>query len=294
MALRSMVAELDAANLDGSFTGRAGGFPNAREPSLRRYLVAHRIDWRPRPWLTIAFMEQMLSSGQDATISLPALIPTSVHVFLNDGPPKNYENNNIIGGLLSAQRGRVSVTGQFAMDDFDVLDRVEPASLALTGDLVLAGSRTDLGLTLTAVTARAYDTGLPEQSFLYGNRGIATQFSDYLHARTFADIYLNDLLPGLTVRPELHLLIQGERDIRQPWPANDEVGLIFIGTPERTVRAGAQIRLQPSPWWWFQADIGVNHTANDGFVEGADATRILGFVEGGAQLRFGAPIRLSW
>jgi len=294
LALRSMAAELDAANLDGTFTGRAGGFPNAREPTLRRYLVAHRIDWRPRPWLTIAFIEQMISSGQDASLSLPAVIPTSLHVFLNDGPPKNYENNNIIGGLFSVQRGRVSVTGQLAVDDFDVLDRLEPASLALTGDLILAGAHADVGLALTAVTARAYDTGLPEQSFLYGDRGIGTQFSDYLHARTFADVYLDDLVSGLTVRPELHLLVQGERDIRQPWPTNDEVGLIFIGTPERTVRAGAQVRLQPSPWWWLQADLGVNHTVNDGFVDGASSTRFVGFIEGGAKLRLGKMLRLSW
>lgn len=294
LALRSMAAELDAALLDGTFTGRAGGWENARGATLRRFLVAHRIDWRPRPWLTIAFMEQMLSSGQDATLSFPAIIPTSLHVFLNDSPPKNYENNNIIGGLFSVQRGRVSVTGQLAMDDFDVLDRLEPASIALTGDLIVAGSRADIGLALTAVTARAYDTGLPEQSFLYGDRGIATQFSDYLHTRLVADVYLDDVVAGLTVRPEMHLLVQGERDIRQPWPTNDEVGLIFTGTPERTVRAGMQVRLQPSPWWWVQADLGVNHTANDGFVDGASATRFVGFLEGGARLRVGTPVRLTW
>jgi hypothetical protein len=294
LAFRSMAAELDAATLDGTFTGRAGGFPNAREPTLRRYLVAHRLDWRPRPWLTIALIEQMLSSGQDATLSLQAAIPTSVHVFLNDSPPKNYENNNIIGGLFSIQRGRVSVMGQMALDDFDVLDGLEPASLALTGDLSISTDHADLGLALTIVTARAYDTGLPEQSYLYGDRGIGTQFSDFLHARTFADVYLEDIVPGLTVRPEVHFLIQGERDIRQPWPGNDEVGLIFIGTPEHTVRVGAQVQLQPSPWWWLRADLGVNHTTNDGFVEGTTVTRLIGFIEGGAKLRLGTPLRLSW
>ena len=294
LALRSMAAELDAANIDGTFTGRAGAIPNAREPSLRRYLVAHRIDWRPRPWLTVAFIEQMISSGQDATWSLPAVIPTSLHVFLNDSPPKNVENNNIIGGLFSVQRGRVSITGQLAMDDFDILDRLEPASVALTGDLIVAGTRADVGLSLTAVTSRAYDTGLPEQAFLYGDRGIGTQFSDFLHARTFADVYLEDVISGLTVRPEVHLLIQGERDIRQPFPTNDEAGLIFTGTPERTVRGGAQVRLQPTPWWWIQANLGVNHTTDDRFVDGASATRFVGWIEGGAKLRLGRTTPLSW
>ena len=296
LALRSVAAELDAATLEGEFTGRTGN--QSREPSLRRYLVAHRFDWRPRPWLTVAFVESMLYSGRNASLSLPSVLPTALYAFLNDGPPKNNENNNIIGGLFHVQRGRVAVTGQLALDDFDVLrkgETAEPASLALTGDLTVAGvghDRVDAGLSLTAVTSRAYDTGFPEQSFLFAERGLGTQFSDYLHARAFAEAALGRSA-GLTVRPELHLLVQGERDIRQPYPAND-VPLIFVGTAERTVRAGLQVRLQPSPWWWVQADLGVNRTSNEGFVDGATVTRFVGLVEGGARIRLRAPTRLSW
>ena len=299
LALRSSLSELDAALPDGTFTGRAGAIPNQNETSIRRYLVAHRIDWRPRPWLTVTFVETMLYSGLGSSISLPAALPSALYVFLNDGPPKNNENNNIIGGILTLQRGRVLVSGQFALDDLDILDANEPGSLALTGDLTVAGDRADLGLALTAVSGRAYDTGLPEQSFLFADRGIATQFSDYVLARTYADVYLDDLAPGLTLRPELQVLVQGERDIRQPYPddVNAEgykVPFIFAGTPERTVRAGATVRLQPSPWWWVQADLGVNRTFDDGFLAGVNATRVVGFVEGGARIRLGTPVRLRW
>ena len=299
LALRSSLSELDSALPDGTFTGRAGAAPEGSNPSIRRYLVAHRIDWRPRPWVTVTFVETMLYSGFGSSVSLPAALPSALYVFLNDGPPKNNENNNIIGGILTVQRGRVQVSGQFAMDDLDILDRTEPGSLALTGDLTVAGERADLGLALTAVSGRAYDTGFPEQSFLFANRGIATQFSDYVLARTFADVYLDDLTPGLTVRPEVQLLVQGERDIRQPYPNDknpegDKVPFIFAGTPERTLRAGATVRLQPSPWWWVQADLGINRTADDGFQEGTTVTRLVGFVEGGARIRLGAPVRLSW
>ena len=299
LALRSSLSELDSALPDGTFTGRAGATPNQNETSIRRYLVAHRIDWRPRPWVTVTFVETMLYSGLGSSISLPAALPSALYVFLNDGPPKNNENNNIIGGILTVQRGRVFVSGQFAMDDLDLIDRNEPGSLALTGDLTVAGERADLGVALTAVSGRAYDTGLPEQSFLFGNRGIATQFSDYVHARAFADVYLDALAPGLTVRPEVQLLVQGERDIRQPYPddvnaGEDKLPFIFAGTPERTLRAGATVRLQPSPWWWVQADLGINRTLDDGFQAGADVTRVVGFVSGGARLRLGTPVRLSW
>ena len=291
LALRSLVGELDAATLDGEFTARTGN--RSREPSLRRYLVAHRVDWRPRPWLTVAFVESMLYSGNGTSLALPEILPTALYGFLNDGPPKNNEHNNLIGGLFHIQRGRVAVTGQLAMDDFDVLGGEEPASVALTGDLTVAGlgDRVDAGLGLTVVTARAYDTGSPEQSYLFGERGIGTQFSDFVHVRTFADVYLDGLVPGLTVRPELHLLVQGERDIRQPYPPN-EVPLIFVGDAETTVRTGLKVRLQPSPWWWLAADLGVNRTQNDGFVDGLDATRFVGFVEGGARIRLRAPVPL--
>ena len=299
LALRSSLSEMDSALPDGTFTGRAGAIPNQNETSIRRYLVAHRIDWRPRPWVTVTFVETMLYSGLGSSISLPAALPSALYVFLNDGPPKNNENNNIIGGILTVQRGRILVSGQFAMDDLDILDRNEPGSLALTGDLTVAGARADLGLALTAVSGRAYDTGIPEQSFLFADRGIATQFSDYVLARTYADVYLDDLTPGLSIRPEIQLLVQGERDIRQPYPNDtdpegEKVPFIFAGTPERTLRAGATVRLQPSPWWWIRADLGVNRTVDDGFEAGENATRLVGFVEGGARIRLGTPVRLSW
>jgi hypothetical protein len=293
IAVRSFLAELDAADLDGRFTGRTGD--RSREPSLRRYLAAHRIDWRPSRKVVVTGLESMMISGNGASAPLAALLPTAVYSFLNDGPPKNNEHNGLLGGHLWFQVGRTTVSGQVLFDDFDLFFGAEPASAAISGSVVQAGVAdwADAGFALTAVTARTYNTGLPEQGYVYALRGIGLPFSDYVHARAFADLYLDGLVPGLSVRPEGHALWQGEADFREPFPDN-AVPLILVGDAERVLRAGAVLHLQPSPWWFARADLGVNWSENDGFERGADAVRFVGIVEAGARVRLGASAALDW
>lgn len=286
-SVRSIAAELDAATADGRFTGRAGDRP--REAALRRYLFAHRIDWRPRRWLVVSGMESMLTSGPGNSLALGALLPASVLSFLNDTPPVNQANNGLVGGLLWVQRGRVTVTGQLAMDDFDLFNRVEPASVALTGSATvaaLARGRLDAGVEATVVTARAYNALLPEQAYVFARRGLGTQFNDFVHLRAGADVYLDDRVDGLWLRPEVQILWQGEADLREPYPDN-AVPLILAGDAERTLRVGTRVLWAPRPWAWLRADVGVNYTVNDGWVRGRDRTRWVGLVEAGARWTLG-------
>lgn len=290
-SVRSFTAELDAATSDGRFTGRVGD--RSREGSLRRFLAAHRLDWRPKPWLVVAGIESMLYSSSNASLSLPALLPTAVLSFLNDGGPRNNENNGIVGGLFWVQRGRTTVTGQIAFDDFDLFNGEEPPSVALTGQAVVAGiaDAVDVGVGLTAVTARAYNSQFPEQTYVFALRGIGAPASDYLDARVFAEASLEGVLPGLTVSPEARLLIQGETSFQDPYLPNS-APLIFVGDAERTLRLGLRADLT-QPWWFVRADLGVNLTRNDGFVRGADRTRFVGLVEAGARIRLAAPLSLG-
>jgi hypothetical protein len=291
-SVRSFTAELDAATPDGRFTGRAGD--RSREGSIRRYLAAHRVDWRPKPWLVVAGIETMVYSSSNASLSLPALLPTAVLSFLNDGPPKNTENNGVVGGLFWVQRGPVTVTGQLAFDDFDLFNGAEPASVALTGQAVVAGiaDAVDVGVGLTAVTARTYNTQLPEQTYVFALRGIGAPSNDYVDARLFAEVSLEGALPGLTVSPEVRLLIQGEASFVEPGLSNN-APLILVGDAERTVRLGVRADLT-QPWWFVRADVGVNLTHNDAFVRGRDRTRFVGLVEAGARVRLAAPLSLGF
>ncbi|HEX8298222.1 MAG TPA: hypothetical protein VF594_03605, partial [Rubricoccaceae bacterium] len=263
LAVRSFVAELDAATLDGRFTGRTGD--RSRDPSLRRYLSGHRIDWRPAPWMVVSGMETMLTSGANASLSLPALLPTAVLSFLNDGAPRNSENNGIVGGLLWVQRGRTTVTGQLAFDDFDLFNDLEPPSIALTGQAVVSGlgDAVDVGVDLTVVTARAYRSALAEQVYTYALRSIGAPASDLVDVRLFADASLESVLPGLTVGPEARFVQQGEGSFVTPYPSNDSPTL-GIGDAQRTLRLGIRADLT-HPWWFVRGSLGVNRTKNDGF-----------------------------
>ncbi len=293
VAVRSFLGELDATDAEARFTGRAGD--RSREDILRRYVAAHRIDWRPSRKVVVSGMESMVISGNGTSPPFAALLPGAVYSFLNDGAPKNNDYNGFVGGLLWVQAGSVTVSGQLLMDDFDLFNAAEPASAAISGSIVAASlaPRVDAGIGLTAVTARAYNTGLREQTYVYALRGIGLPFNDYVHARAFADVYLDDIVDGLTLRPEIHLLIQGEADFREPILDNSEP-LIFIGDEERTVRAGLVTRAGGTSWWWAAADLGVNWTHNDGFTRGADAVRFVGIGEVGLRIRIDAPVRLSW
>ncbi len=295
LAVRSIAAQLDAATLDFvdqrvSFTGRAGD--RSREPQLQRYLAGHRIDWRPKPWITVAGIETMLYSGNGASLSLPALLSTSVLSFLNDGAPRNTENNGIVGGLLWVQRGRVTVTGQLAFDDFDLFNGREPASVALTGQAVVAGlgDRVDAGVDLTVVTARVYNSTSLEQSYVYALRSIGAPFSDTVDLRLFADTSVDDLLPGLTVGPELRAVWQGEGAPATPYPPN-EAPTILIGDAQRTLRLGVRADLS-MPWYFVRGSLGVNRVTNERNVLGASSTRLVGIVEAGARIRFASGLSL--
>ena len=295
LAVRSIAAQLDAATLNVvdqtvTFTGRAGD--RSREPQLQRFLAGHRIDWRPAPGITIAGIETMLYSGNGASLSLPALLPTAVLSFLNDGAPRNTENNGMVGGLLWVQHRNVTVTGQLAFDDFDLFNGQEPASIALTGQAVVAGlaDRVDAGVDLTVVTARAYGSLLREQIYTYALRGIGAPESDLVDVRLFADTALDGVLPGLTVGPELRAVWQGEGGYRRLYPPNT-APTILIGDAQRTLRAGIRADLS-MPWYFVRGNLGVNQIQNDGFVRGARRTRLVGIVEAGARIRLASGLSL--
>ena len=284
LAVEALLGELDSITEDGRFTGRVED-DTVRVGSERRFLAAHRFDWRPSPRLSLSLIEAVLYSGANAGGSLKYLNPLHALVFVEDNTPKNEENNGFVAGLLWAQVRPLTLYAQLLIDDVDVMNSLEPTSFAFTGSLRWAGvvPQADVGLTLTAVAARTYNTGQAEGRYLYALRGLATQFNDYVHAALQADLYLDGLLPGLILMPQAHLLLQGEGDFRQPFPPGD-VGVLLDGTSERTVRLAAALRYQPSPRLWIAWDFGANLVSDAGFVEGASRTRLVGQLEVGARL----------
>src|SRR5690625_7603182 len=106
------------------------------------------------------------------------------------------------------------MNGQLLIDDIDIMNESgEPVSVALAGRAVWATRGAwDVGLTAKLVTARTYNTHQTEGQYLYLNRGLATNFSDFVSAGFFADHYADGWLDGLRLTPRLDYLGNGTFD----------------------------------------------------------------------------------
>ena len=295
LSVHATLRELDSVTNDGRFTGRVGD-DTVGVGNRRRYLAAHRWDWRPSRRLSVSILESVVYSGAHAGLSLKYLNPLHPAIVVVDNRPKNEENNGMVAGLVWAQTGRLTVHGQLMVDDINVQGiGNETLTYAFAGSAVYVLGAADVGGSLTAVASRTYNAPQPEGKYMHLLRGLATQFSDYVLLSAFADVYLDHFASGLVVSPRLDWLWQGERDIRQPFPAKDEeLRNILDGTVMATVRPALRMSWQPSSWWWIRADVGVNFVHNAGHVTGSTESRFVGLVEAGLRVGLDRAMELSW
>jgi len=236
----------------------------------------------------ISFMESAIYSGPSSSISLKYLNPVNPFVFVVDNVPKNDDNNGFLAGLLWAQLSRWTIQGQFMVDDLRIQSNTGPETItfALTGSAVYTLPSADIMLTLETVSSRAYNAPQTEGQYIYLNRGIATQFSDYVHSSLSAEFYLDQHLSGLRVQPKIDLLYQGERDLRQSFPDNSEsIRNLLDGDVNRTVRASMSMMYQPVHWWWIRVDAGYN-------VNREKSNQFIGLVSVGIKMNFDTSIKL--
>lgn len=275
LVLRSVLGELDSMTADGRFTGTAGA--DTVQGSVRRFVAAHRFDWRPSRHFSLSLMESTLFSGENSGWSLKYLNPLNLQAFSVDGRPKNDENNGLLAGMLWAYFRHWTLQGQLTIDDVDLAgESGEPASVALSGSLTYAGFPSlDAGIALTAVSARTYNTHQPEGRYTHLLRGIGTPFNDFVHASAYASYYLDDAPTDITLTPRLDVLLQGETRIHQPYPTGS-AGADFIldGTVQRTIRPSIEVRLQGGRSWWARLDAGPAFVVNRNHVEARDGTSL--------------------
>lgn len=269
-SFRSVIGELDSITGDGRFTGTAGD-DSVSSGSERRWLAAHRFDWRPRPGLQISVQEAVLFSGAQSGLSLKYLNPTQFMILAVDNRPKNEENNGMVAATVWAQTGPWTIESQIMFDDFDLLLGDEEASFAFSLDVNRVLGPTLMAFARTEVIAsRTYNTFQPEGRWTYLDRGIATQFSDYV----VGEIGGSWDLPshGLRIDPYALLILQGERDLRDPYRFDDSFETILVGVVERSMRAAARIRYERPRLGYVSLDLGVNRVTNEGHVEGVSRT----------------------
>lgn len=278
LSFRSVIGELDSITGDGRFTGTAGD-DSVASGSERRWMAAHRLDWRPSPRFQISVQEAVLYSGVGSGLSLKYLNPVQFLILAVDNRPKNDENNGIVGVSVWAQSAGWTLESQLMFDDFDLFFGEEPASFAASADLTrVLGPRAALSGRVEAVASRTYNTFQPEGRWIYLNRGLATQHSDYVVSEVSATLL--DVADGLRVEPYAIALWQGERDLRDPYRFGDSFGTILVGTVERTLQVGSRARYDHAGRAYLSVDLGVNHVSNAGHRPGTSRTRaafLLGF-----------------
>jgi hypothetical protein len=289
ISLRSVYGELDNLDSTKQFSGR--GF---RDGSIRRFVFAHRIDWKPIRNLNLTAFEGDLISATHANMSLKYLQPLHVVFFEQDNTPKNFENNLMIGVGLHYQKGSFSLSGQFIIDDIVVYERkkvkedgrLEPSTAQLTGYLSFADAlpKTDVGLSVAVVSSNSYRTDQIEGQWTYAQRSLATLFSDYVHVRLFADWYADGKWNGLVLRPNVHILAQGTGNYREPftktYPGGRMLPAVLSGQESVTFRPAIEVEYRFVDFKkrqngtvsglevFLQADLGLNFIRNKNHQKG--------------------------
>lgn len=289
LSVRGLLGELDSMNEDGTFTGRAGGTGESGD-GIRRFFAGHRWDWRPSRSLQLTLMETAIYSGPGASPSLKWANPLQPFLVMVDNVPKNDENNGLVGLMLWARSAPVTFHGQLLVDDVDLKGVAgEPASIAALGTVTWAGAapRLDLKAILSMVAARAYNAPQGEGRYMYLNRGLAGQFSDYVRAGLAADWYASGTLSGLWISPRVELLLQGEADYHQPYPPNrGGPPTVLAGQTYRRAHLGVGLRYRPNPYWSIRLEPGLNLTSDADHVADRSSVRPSG--------RFELHLRFPW
>lgn len=274
--VRTSILELDSITGDGRLTGIAGD-DSVNTGSERRMLAVHRLAFQPASGWTVGLSHSILYSGPGSGLSLKFANPFQLAILSIDDRPKNDENNGLLGAFVHRKTAKTLVQAQVLLDDFDILNGKEPASIAVD---VLASRREiipqiDLELRGTMVTARTYNAGQAEGRYIYLGRGIGTQFSDFVLIGSTLH-WLS--IPGWRISPGVDFLMQGEQDIRAPFPHHTEADLILVGQVETTVRPFLQVDALLAMGLDLSADIGVTFISDEDHVAGASKTAFSGAI----------------
>lgn len=305
LSFRSILGVLDNMSPDSSFTGRSFG-----EGATRRYAFFHRLDWRPTSSLTLSLIEGEIYHSQTASLSLRNLIPLHAIVLESANVPRNTDSNAMIGGSIWYQPGSLTLYVQGMLDDILISRREErkrsgefyPAVYTVNGSATWAGvtDRLDVGIEGDVVSTNSYRTDNRADEWSYVQRGLATNFNDYVRLEGHATWYPT---AGLKIEPGLTLYRKGEGDFRRLRVTYESgpggaIPSVLTGTTERTVRPSVSVRYQPVDTGlfdddsdarfsaWIDADVGVNFIENAEHVPNATDRRFIGLFRVFGQVSF--------
>ncbi len=245
LQLSSVMGYLDNLKSDDVFNGDTRWDPL----SVKRYLFAKRLDWRPREHLMFSYRESLIFSGWDAVPQPKYMLPGYIGFFQADNAPQNDFINYLTGiafwgqfgggfansgdGSIAGAKSQSSSQNILTLHTEVIIDDIiffrerrgidERSNFNVFFNAAYALSQRPLTLQLNAemVSSQSYNTDQAQGRYLYLGRGIATQFNDYAFGEFRAQLFLAGKLQGLRVSPYLGGLFQGEQVIDKE----------FIGSP---------------------------------------------------------------
>ncbi len=292
-SVSSIWGQLDNLSATGSYFSRDRFEPGAK----RRFISLHRFDWSPLPNLRFSFMEGVIYAGEQTGVELEYMNPLPLWVISQDGDPKNVYANLVIGGMAWWQFRDWTFHGEVFLDDIVVNEREEaqarrdfkPAAMAL----VLHAERTgildefDIGGGYQLVSSTSYRSELFMGQWTYAQRGIGTNFSDYVQIDAFIRWHAGRYVPGLMIEPYIEHLLQGEGDVRLPqsvtMPDGQNIPFVLSGTVAEHLRLAIRARYRYQSYW-AELDWGVNQISNRDHIQGFEENLFIGRITIGGSL----------
>jgi hypothetical protein len=250
---------------------------------IHRYFFAHRLDARLGHRVHLGLWETVVLSGLDRGFDARYRNPVSLLLLANEYGLGD-KGNVLLGlDLLWRVSERVSLQGQFALDDFQYQHRSGPTrapdryafTVAASGPLA---GRFGWRALYTQASSLAFRTINPSENFTDLGVGLGRSFADDDQATLTLSIPARHLW---LVTPELTLLRQGEGLISDPFPsgtARGDTPTLFIGTVERTWRAALGVSGREGPVA-VQGDLGIHLRQNADHVSGRSRTAFVGRVQ---------------
>ncbi|MGH7545428.1 MAG: capsule assembly Wzi family protein, partial [Gemmatimonadota bacterium] len=263
VALTGFVAQLDE-------------FPG----SVKRWLSAHRVDWRIRENLSVALAEAVTYGGENRSFDFRLSNPLNLWLVGGFGEdfvegPNTSNNLTEIALWWRPARGLVTYLS-FVGDEFPGGGTPLEHAAALGLQLPRLGDRLALRLDYSQVATLTYRTTRDHERYAFRDIGLGRDLSDH----DLTALRLDWLpRPHLVLSPQLHLLRRGEGDFRQPWPSgqvSEDGPVLFSGEVETTLRVALGGRWRPARAGVVEWDAGGNFIWDAGHVEGRDVTRFAG------------------
>ena len=243
-----------------------------------RYLVAHRLNWRPRRNLELAFSEVMVYGGVNRPWEWNYLNPILPYYWeqLNNGI-----NDNPLWNLEFSWRPRrgIEFYGEFMVDDFQVDFKSEPQQVGFSSGLAwsgLAASRLFINMEYERVNTLVYGQDYPHNRYVH--------FSDFLHQEAIGiGSDLGTDADRITFRPRWHqsafldftglleVVRNGEDRIDYPQSTPEPKGVKFpSGVVQNRLTAGLGGHLQAGGNLILDVSTGYQHVTNAGNKPGVD------------------------